>query len=223
MNSMRICRKSNLFIKCAMIIPMLLGLTLRASHPATSQASTQPSRGVILLGTVYAADGSSPIPDAKVWICVSAKGETKQLVASTRTNRVGAFCINQYISQGNYEILILEKNGDVVASQPLAITKDNKPVTVLSLVAYKGVLEGTVFDAAGKPAGGIVVVFTDDHHVFSAKTDKDGHYIVNHIADGTFDVLPQVELQDKDGMLRALSSVKIDGDHVTKDVRLERD
>jgi hypothetical protein len=232
MNSQRLLSVLNLLLGYTFAISLVVGthdvsrhLVRQASTKPTTQAATRPSPGVILLGTVCTSDDSLPVSDAKVLLRSSQKFPADKLAASSKTNRVGAFCIDRYISQGSYRISVLDQNGNAIASESLTIAKSDKPVMTLSLVAYKASLEGSVLDAFGKPASGVEIIFAqkDSDDFFRTKTDKDGHYIIKHIADGAYMVIPQVDLEDKNGMLRPLNDVKIDGGHVMRDIRLDRD
>ena len=219
--SLKTLRASSL---CATALVVLV-FTLGANPLATTRASSQPSHGVILLGTVCDDDGSTPIPYAQVGIFESRKDTSRRpgrALYDTFTNRLGAFSFDKYSSPGTYEIFVFGDNGDVIASQSLSVTYETKSVQVLQLGTYRGSMEGASFEASGRPSANLLIVLksTNDDQVFSAMTNKKGRYRFDHLPSGTYTLL--ATFKNKDEEQEVWKDVVIDGKHIKQDLNLKR-
>jgi hypothetical protein len=222
---MNFSRRSRIFIVLFMSATVFasFALLLDANPPSTTRPSTEPARGITLFGTVYDSEGTSPISAVLLGVYELGSGKTRNLgkpMCATRANDVGAFAFDQYIPQGSYEILVFGNKGAIIASQTLVVAKETAALTTVQIRTFGGSLEGTVLQVSGLPANGIDVVLNDFGHqkVYSAETNKKGHYVMNYVVPGNYNVF--ASLDDKNGTQVVDADVKIDGKHVSKDLAL---
>ena len=204
-----------------MAIFAMQSVNLAANPSAATQPTTQMSRGTILLGTVCDDDGASPIVGESLMVIQAKKGgERGEIISTARTNGVGAFSFDQYIPEGNYEVLVSARQGRFIASKVLSITKKSEPVVLLQMQTFTGKLEGTLVQMSGERAVGakIVLVRNDQLFTVSAETDKDGRYKAGHIAFGIYHVA--ATYMGKGGLQTATADVEIGNDLVKKDLTL---
>jgi hypothetical protein len=115
----------------------------------------------------------------------------------------GAFCINYLVNEGTYQVTASSGGQQLEPSTPIL------PVTIASghgevaivLAALTSSIAGMVVDDAGapladvavrvraEPAHGEAVVFDEASRLAVALTDANGHFSIDHLADGNYAVL----------------------------------
>jgi len=132
-----------------------------------------------VLGTVFAANQVTPVPD----ISVSLSGQTNQ---TTTSGTDGSFSFNT-VPSGQYTLQAIDGNGTVRAQASVTVTAQNPPVVQNLVLSGFGAVTGTVQFVGGGTASNVLVTVTDSTgKTLGGLTDVNGVYTILQVAVGVF-------------------------------------
>ena len=153
-----------------------------AAEAPMSRPSTDPTTRVVVFGILTLSDGVTPLPGMMVGVTSSDVPPASMIAQMDAdiTNKLGAFLLDETVSPGTYSIISVHNGNYIIAKERLVVAKTAGSDVVLHVKAAAGSLAGSVINAAGNPADNarVSILNRPDHLVYSANTDKDGHYII---------------------------------------------
>ena len=171
---------------------------------ATSDINFTLTPGSFILGHVYRADGTTPIPNAQVMAYdnVNEPG-TWEYMAGTAAKPDGSYSITAGLGAGSYLVMARGEGYaaeyyDNVSTQgaatPVVVTADNDTTGINFTLTQTGYISGTVYQADGvTPLGGVTIRARDNTTQSSmgyAHSAGSGFYYIN-LPPGTYRLMAE--------------------------------